>query len=1153
MKKKLRLYILIILGITFSLSIHLNNNFSFTSINKRINSYAYEDLTVKRAGFWDLTGSPIFIDDSDPDYNWSKTATDNDWCNGLGTWNDPYIIENVTIDGQDSDSCITITDSNKYFIIRNCTFYNSTSGTGWNHAGIRLNNVRNGRILNNNCSSNKGGGIYLANNSNNNTVIGNIISNDRWGIFLDESNFNNISRNNVSESTWSNGIYLWYSHNNTIFKNNASKNGLINMVVVGIRLDFSNDNNISNNIADENAGGGINLGYSNNNTIERNIACNNLLGGGNGPGISLFRSDNNILLKNNASDNPRIGIYLSESKNNTISWNNITNNDEEGIKLSNSRNNTLAKNNVSENEENGMFLEESHNNNVSGNFLKDNSGCGIELDESDNNTLLNNTLYLNNYGIWLDYSDNNTLIENNVTESNTDGIRLSGSSNNKILKNIANNNGVYVSPSSGIHLFVGSNSNNISENIVNENSGHGIELSQSYDNMVKENNATNNQENGIHITESHNNTILHNNVKENVNGVLIRGLSGSSPSSINNISENTIYNNSVGINLEQYCYNNTFVGNDIINNTQRGVFLEVSCENNLFYENYFINNSLHAFNDGINNYWNNSVIGNYWDNYTGFDANDDGIGDTPYTYIAGLAGGQDNYPIFEDGDDLAPIISINLPTQNELFGSNSPTFNITIIEFYLNTTWYTLDGGTTNKTFIGLTGIINQALWDTRPNGTVIITFYVNDSVGRLDSDSVIIYKDNKAPNITIINPIENQKIGINSPQYNLTIVEGNLDSLWYLLDNGTITTINITVSSLIGYINQTLWDYFVDGILTIKFYANDTEGNLGSEEVNVLKDIHIPIISIDSPKNNDLFGNNTPSFNVSITDVDLDTMWYTLNNGTLKYIFITNGTINQTAWISLADGIINITFCANNTLGNLATEEVNILKDSHVPIITIISPHTNDVFNSSAPSFIVNITDENLDTMWYTLNSGTAKYTFTTNGTIDPSAWSSLSEGNVVITFYANDTLDNLAFEEVIILKDSHAPIIIIISPHANDVFNNSAPSFIVNITDKNLDTMWYTLNGGTAKYIFTTNGTIDQSAWSSLSEGNVAITFYANDTLGNLAFEEISITKSITQPNGDDVGMFIIIVVIIVISAASVISAFVIILIKKRSKLET
>jgi hypothetical protein len=94
---------------------------------------------IKQSGFWNLTESPIYIDDVNPNFSWSKTATENMWCNGLGTWNEPYIIENITINGLGSNDCIYINNSKAHFIIRNCTLYNAGGGSYPNYdSGIYL-------------------------------------------------------------------------------------------------------------------------------------------------------------------------------------------------------------------------------------------------------------------------------------------------------------------------------------------------------------------------------------------------------------------------------------------------------------------------------------------------------------------------------------------------------------------------------------------------------------------------------------------------------------------------------------------------------------------------------------------------------------------------------------------------------------------------------------------------------------------------------------------------------------------------------------------------------------------------------------------------------------------------------------------------------
>ena len=95
------------------------------------------------------------------------------------------------------------------------------------------------------------------------------------------------------------------------------------------------------------------------------------------------------------------------------------------------------------------------------------------------------------------------------------------------------------------------------------------------------------------------------------------------------------------------------------------------------------------------NKWNNTEIGNYWDNYTGIDAYYNSIGDTP-RIISQVPLTQDFLPIV---DNLAPEMTIILPTNNSVYNLNAPNFKVIIKERFLHSMWYTLDG-LNNYTFI---------------------------------------------------------------------------------------------------------------------------------------------------------------------------------------------------------------------------------------------------------------------------------------------------------------------------------------------------------------------------------------------------------------------------------------------------------------------
>ena len=77
------------------------------------------------------------------------------------------------------------------------------------------------------------------------------------------------------------------------------------------------------------------------------------------------------------------------------------------------------------------------------------------------------------------------------------------------------------------------------------------------------------------------------------------------------------------------------------------------------------------------------------------------------------------------------------------------------------------------------------------------------------------------------------------------------------------------------------------------------------------------------------------------ITDICIDSMWYSLDGGLHNYTFTENGVINQTAWAALPEGSVTITFYATDVVGNEATEHVVVIKsltdDVGPVIITII------------------------------------------------------------------------------------------------------------------------------------------------------------------------------------------------------------------------
>lgn len=90
-----------------------------------------------------------------------------------------------------------------------------------------------------------------------------------------------------------------------------------------------------------------------------------------------------------------------------------------------------------------------------------------------------------------------------------------------------------------------------------------------------------------------------------------------------------------------------------------------------------------------------------------------------------------------------PIVTIYSPSSGSRWGITPPEYYISITEQNLKSAWYTVDAIPTiyPVPIPQLPGTINQGAWEDAPYGNVTITFYAEDLVGRIGSNSVKVEK----------------------------------------------------------------------------------------------------------------------------------------------------------------------------------------------------------------------------------------------------------------------------------------------------------------------------------------------------------------------------------------------------------------------------
>ncbi|MDD4496986.1 MAG: NosD domain-containing protein, partial [Methanosarcinaceae archaeon] len=243
------------------------------------------------------------------------------------------------------------------------------------------------------------------------------------------------------------------------------------------------------------------------------------------------------------------------------------------------------------------------NNTFSGNYY------GVYLESSGNSTIEENDLYNNSLGVYLTASSGNALKNNTLPENSKYGIYLSKSKDNTIKGN--NASGSYA----GIYAAY-SNDNTFTENSVSNNT-LGLCLFSSEYNTLRANTANLNNYSGFDLTISLHNTLAGNTARDNFHGITLQGWSG-----------------------EAWTADNVLFSNTVSNNSELGIWLTVA-ENNTLYGNSF-NNTKNVMDQG-QNIW-NTTTGNYWNDYTGSDADGNGVGDTPYV-INSMTGIKDYLPL----------------------------------------------------------------------------------------------------------------------------------------------------------------------------------------------------------------------------------------------------------------------------------------------------------------------------------------------------------------------------------------------------------------------------------------------------------------------------------------------------------------------------
>ena len=327
----------------------------------------------------------------------------------------------------------------------------------------------------------------------------------------------------------------------------------------------------------------------------------------------------------------------------------------------------------------------------------------------------------------------------------------------------------------------------------------------------------------------------------------------------------------------------------------------------------YINDLLSSSNIG---FWNMATTLNYFIS----------PGSTPATYTAYYdAIGYSWDPDYNIADNLNEGLLLSIENSNNLEWKG-----------------YSLDRQV-NRTILGNTTI------QMPPDGLHTIQVFGNDSLGTIYQSNIRYFTvDIGPPNITIISPGQYDFFGSTAPNFEISIVEPNLNTTWYTLDDGLINKI---FTGLTGEINQTEWDKKGHGAVTIRFYANDSFGREEYGEVIINKDLNPPTSLVSF----------IPYW--GINEVNRSTAFIlTADDGLGSGVSVIKYKINNSAWadytgpfdLSSYDyGYYLISYQAIDLVNNIETENTILVRLVELPSLTVTTPDSSSSWETGTSRYI--------------------------------------------------------------------------------------------------------------------------------------------------------------------------------------------------------
>ena len=327
------------------------------------------------------------------------------------------------------------------------------------------------------------------------------------------------------------------------------------------------------------------------------------------------------------------------------------------------------------------------------------------------------------------------------------------------------------------------------------------------------------------------------------------------------------------------------------------------------------------------------------------------------------------------------------------------------------------------------------------------------------------------------------------------------------------------------------------EGKNTWTIYGMNSENELSKNEISF--NVKPNKITINFPENKKTYTENITSIEFNLDYNSVQNCWYSINGekeilldscspgkntvdnvqfneGTNNLTILTRATQKYVKWnpvcYQLYSKSISFTLNLTNT-----DEDTN----KTIPKIKILNP-TNKTYNSLINFMNINLTMENIDSCWYTVNNNFISSFNCQNGLNIITNMNS-SVGVNKLTAYAKHTNGTTIKDKVVFFvnekdkneTDTRNPVIKIIQP-TNKTYKDYLNISTFNLVEENIDYCWYQLGLETAVFNCH-NGTNVINNLKTI-EGVNTLTIYAKDKSNNLGKDKVVFTIKLNNTDNNE-----------------------------------